>query len=187
MEGVKYARFKTEEELLKDVLRSLPYDAYPKVSAIGGKKISPDIDILQIARISQNQFRLIGYEIKLMKFDKKRKGLSWNGFYSGIGQALLYLKNGVHRAFLVLGFHESIPDDRIIDEFRSWLWNKRDLLKRIVGSYVSIGTYLYRGGYLASPIVEAEYDFYPSDREVELLTNELLQGKFTFNKKLKRS
>jgi len=60
------------------------------------------------------------------------------------------------------------------------------LLKRIVGSYVSIGTYLYEGGYLASPIVEAEYDFYPSGREVELLTNELLQGKFTFNKKLKR-
>jgi hypothetical protein len=38
MEGMKYARFKTEEELLKYVLCSLPYDAYPKVSAIGGKR-----------------------------------------------------------------------------------------------------------------------------------------------------
>jgi hypothetical protein len=72
MGGVNYARFETEEELLKDVLRSLPYDAYPKVSAIGGKKISPDIDILQIARISQSQFRLIGYEIKLMKLARAK-------------------------------------------------------------------------------------------------------------------
>jgi hypothetical protein len=184
MEGIKYARFKTEEELLKTVLHSLAYDAYPKVSAIGGKKINPDIDILQIEKVSQNQFRLVGYEIKLMKFDKRNKGISWNGLYSGIGQALLYLKNGVHRAFLVLGFHDSILDDRLIDEFRNWLWNKKDLLKRIIGNYISIDTYLYSGP-LSSPIIKAEYDFYPSDRKVELLSNELLQRKFTFNKKLK--
>jgi hypothetical protein len=182
---MKYARFKTEEELLKEVLRSLAYKVYPKVSAIGGKKISPDIDILQIERVSQNQFRLVGYEIKLVKFDKRSKGLGWNSFYSGIGQALLYLKNGVHRAVLVLGFHENIPDDKLIDEFREWLWNKKDLLKRIIGNYVSIDTYLYKGGSLTSPIIKAEYDFYPSDKEVELLSNELLQGKFTFNKKLR--
>jgi hypothetical protein len=30
-----------------------------------------------------------------------------------------------------------------------------------------------------------EYEFYPSDKEVELLSNELLQGKFTFSKSLK--
>jgi hypothetical protein len=186
MESMKYSRFGTEEELLKSVLHSLAaYNVYPKVSAIGGKKISPDIDILQIERISQNQFRLIGYEIKLIKFDKRSKGLSWNSFYSGVGQALLYLKNGVHRAFLVLGFHENILDDKIIDEFRGWLWNKKDLLKKIIENYVSIDTYLYKEGPLSSPIIKAEQDFYPSDKEVELLSNELLQGKFTFNKKLR--
>ena len=37
----KYDRFKTEEELLKSVLHSLSYDVYPKVSAIGGKRINP--------------------------------------------------------------------------------------------------------------------------------------------------
>jgi hypothetical protein len=182
---MKYARFKTEEELLKEVLRSLAYNVYPKVSAIGGKKISPDIDILQIERVSQNQFRLIGYEIKLVKFDKRSKGLGWNSFYSGIGQALLYLKNGVHHAVLVLGFHESILDDKLIDEFCEWLRNKKDLLKRIIGNYVSIYTYLYKGGPLTFPIIKAEDDFCPSDKEVELLSNELLQGKFTFNKKLR--
>jgi len=187
MDGIKYARFKTEEELLKEVLRSLSYcDVYPKVSAIGGKKISPDIDILQIESFPKNRFRLIGYELKLIKFDKRCKGLSWNSLYSGIGQALLYLKNGVHRAFLVLGFHENIPDDKSVKEFREWLWDKRELLKRIVGNYVSVDTYLYKGSPLNAPIIEAESDFQPSDdEEVKLLSNELLQGKFTFNKKLK--
>ena len=51
MSSIKYARFKTEEELLKVVLHSLAYNVYPKVSAIGGRKISPSIDILQIERI----------------------------------------------------------------------------------------------------------------------------------------
>ena len=186
MEGMKYARFKTEDELLKAVLHSIaPYNIYPKVSAIGGKKISPDIDILQIERISQNQFQLIGYEIKLIKFDKRSKGLSWNSFYSGIGQALLYLKNGVHRAFLVLGFHENIPNDNLIDEFRNWFWNKKDLLKKIIGNHISIDTYLHKGDSLTYPIIKSDYDFYPSDKEVELLSNELIQGKFTFNKKLR--
>ncbi|MGB9760178.1 MAG: hypothetical protein ACP5H3_03815 [Candidatus Aenigmatarchaeota archaeon] len=185
MEGINYARFKTEEELLKEVLYSLVYDVYPKVSAIGGKKINPDIDILEIKRVSQNQFRLTGYEIKLIKIDKRSKGISWNSFYSGIGQALFYLKNGVHRAFLVFGFHESVPNDKLIDEFRNRLLDKKDLLKRIIGNHVSIGVCLYKGGSI-SPIVEAEYDFYPSDEEIELLSKELLQKKFTFNKSLQR-
>jgi len=186
MEGMKYARFKTEDELLKAVLHSLAaYNVYPKVSAIGGKKISPDIDILQIERTTQNQFQLVGYEIKLVKFDKRSKGLSWNSLYSGIGQALLYLKNGVHRAFLVLGFHENITNDNLIDEFRNWLWNKKDLLKKIIGNYISIDTYLHKGDSLTYPIIKSEYDFYPLDEEVELLSNELIQGRFTFNKKLR--
>ncbi len=141
------------------------------------------IDILEIQRFS-NQVLLVGYEIKLIKFDKRSKGISWGAFYTGIGQALLYLKNGVHQAFLVLGFHESISDDKLIEEFRNWLWNKKELLKRIVGDYVSIGTYLYKG-VSPSPIIKAESKFYPSDKEVELLSEELLQKKFTFNKKLK--
>ena len=178
---MKYARFKTEDELLKSVL---PYGAYPKVSAIGGKKITPDIDILEVQRVSQSQSRLIGYEVKLMKFDKRSNGLGRNNFYSGIGQALLYLKNGVHQTGLVLGFHDSVPDDKLIEKFRDYLWENRELLKRILGSYIAIDLHLYEGGSI-SPLIKADYDFYASDEKTRLLSNELLQGKFTFNKRLK--
>ncbi len=186
MKSSKYVRFRTEEDLLKSCLRSLSYSygVYPKVSAIGGKKINPDIDILQIEKTSQNRFRLIGYEIKLMKFNKKSKGLSWNSFYSGIGQALLYLKNGVHRAVLVLGFHENIPNDDLIEDFYDWMYRNRDVLKSILGSYISIGLYLYEGAPI-SLIIEADCDFYSPNEEIRLLSEELLHGKFSYDKRLK--
>lgn len=181
---MKYNRFKTEDELLKSTLDSLFYEAYPKVSVIGGKKISPDIDILEIQKVSQNQFRLIGYEIKLMKFHKTSKGLSWYNFYNGIGQAFIYLKNGVQRVVLVLGFDESVYDDKLIDEFCNRLDNKKDLLRSILGSYISIGVYLYRKAGIHLLIKTDSY-FLSVDKEVRLLSNELLQGKFKFNKRLK--
>jgi hypothetical protein len=181
---MKYARFKTEHELLKSILGSMPYDAYPQVSAIGGKKINPDIDILKVQKISQTQFRLIGCEVKLIKFDNRSKRLSWSGFYNGIGQALLYLKNGVHQAVLVLGFHESILDDKAIDQFHEWLWDNKDLLKRILGNYLSIVLHLYERNPI-SPLIEATSDFYASDEKVRLLSDEILHKKFTFNKRLR--
>jgi hypothetical protein len=180
MEGMRYPRFKTEEELLRAILRLFPYNSYPKVSAIGGRKINPDIDMLLIERTSQYQ-RTIGYEIKLIKFDKRNRGISWNSFYSGIGQALLYLRNGVNRAFLVLGFHDNILNDELIDEFLDQLQSERELLKRILGNYISIGIYI---GYLMT-IVWAEHDFHPPDERTKLLSEELLHGKFTFDKRLK--
>lgn len=180
----EYVRFKTEGEFLKAVLRSLPFDVYPRVTAIGGRKIHPDIDILQIKGISEHRYRLIGYELKLIKFDRRSKGLSWNAFYTGIGQALLYLKNGVHQAFLLLGFHENVPTDKFIDVFRDWLWKYKELIAKIVGNYLSIGIYLYERGNV-SVMIEASLDFYPSNKEIRLLSEELLQRKFTFDKKLR--
>lgn len=181
---MKYACFRTEEKLLRSILHSIPYDTYPKVSAIGGKKINPDIDILEVQRVSQSQVRLVGYESKLMRFDRRSNGLSWTGFYNGIGQALLYLRNGVHRAVLVLGLHYSVPDDSLIDEFHDWLWNNKDLLKKILGSHISVGMHLYERGSV-SLLIEAGVDFYSADEKIRLLSNELLQRKFTFNKRLK--
>jgi hypothetical protein len=182
---MNYARFKTEDELLKSILSVLPYDAYPKISAIGGKKITPDIDILEVRKVSESQFQLLGYEVKLIKFDKRSKGLSWASFYNGIGQALLYLKNGVHQAILVLGFHESVPDDKLIDEFNNWLWHNKVLLKIIFGSHLSVAVHLYEGSQI-SPLIGSAHDFPPFNREIQLLSEELLQGKFTFNKRLKK-
>jgi|BEDMetMinimDraft_2_1075160.scaffolds.fasta_scaffold00786_4 hypothetical protein len=179
-----YIRFKAEEELLKAVLHSLHDDVYPKVSAIGGKKINPDIDILQIERLPQNQFRLVGYEIKLIKFDKRSRGLSWNNFYSGLGQALLYLENGVHRACLVLGFHENVPNDELIDEFLGRLRNKKELLKNLLDTALLFMLKFYKEDYpnFALPLIGAEDDLYSQDNEVELLSNELLQGKLLSTK-----
>jgi len=184
MQNTRYARFRSEEELLKSVLHSLPFEVYPKVSAIAGNKINPDIDILQICRVSESQYKLIGFELKLMKFDRRSRGLGWDTFYKGIGQALLYLKSGVHRTVLVLGFHENVPNDEMIENFRKWLWNKKELLSQMLGNYISVETYLYERGSI-SAIVEAKYDFYPSDKETKFFSDALLQRKFTFNKKLR--
>jgi len=178
----KYVRFNTEDELLKHILRILPHSAYPRVSAIGGKKITPDIDILAIERTPEGQPKLIGYEVKLMKFNKKSKGLRWISFYSGIGQALLHLLHGVNQVVIVLGFHVNVPDDRLIDEFRDWLYDNRGSLKRILGGYISVGLLLYENR--ISEIIEGGANFYPPDEKIRLLSEELIQGKFTYNKRL---
>lgn len=182
--NIKYTRFGTEGELLKSVLSFLGrIDVYPKVSAIAGKKINPDIDVLKIEKVSQNQYRLVGYELKLIKFNRNSKGLSWNALYQGIGQALLYLLNGVHRVVLVLGFHKNIPNDEMIEKFRDLFWNRKELLNRILGNYVSLDIYLYERGSI-SPIIKSRYDFYSSDSETKFFSEALLQRRFTFNKKL---
>ena len=181
---MKFDRFKSEEELLKSVLHSLAFDSYPKVSAIAGSKINPDIDILEISRSSANQYRLIGYELKLMKYDKRSKGLSWAALYKGAGHALLYLKNGVNQVALVLGFHENVPNDEIAEKFHEWLWNRRESLSRILGSYISVGIFLYKKGHF-SPHIKADSYFYPPDDKTRFLSQALLQRKFTYNKRLR--
>jgi len=169
---------------LKSVSSSLPFDTYPKISAIAGKKIYSDIDILQISRISGNQYRLTGYELKLMRFDKRTGALSHDPLYKGIGQAFWYLRNGVHRAVLVLGFHKTIPNDGMIENFHKELWDKRELLSSILGNYISIGVFFHKGGSLHFE-TEAKSDFYSSDKEISFLSQAILQRKFTCNKKLK--
>ena len=165
--------------MLKEVYRSLKGKwVYPRVTDIDGNKIWPDIDILQM---NEDRTKVVGYEIKLMKPSNNSASLNYESLYTGIGQALLYLKNGVHRAYLVLGFHESTTEYQI-NEFLNRL-SKKNLLKSIVGNHISIGTYLeYRG--IISSIIEAESDFSTSDEEVKLLSNKLLNGKFSFNQKL---
>jgi len=174
-----YDRFKTEDELLRSVSSSLGYNVYPKVSAIAGNRINPDIDILQISKVSEHESRLVSHELKLTQFDKRSKGLGWSTFYRGIGQSLMYLRNGIHRAVLVLGFHESIPNDGLIEHFHKFLWNKRDLLSGMLGNHLSVATCLYKRG-SPSPVVEAKGDFYSSDEETRFSSQSLLHKKFTF-------
>jgi len=120
-----------------------------------------------------------------MKFDKRSKGLGWDAFYKGIGQALLNLKNGLHQAVLVLGFHENVPSDEMIDIFHKWLFDSKELLNSILGSYLSIATALYDGSSL-SPEVKANSYFSPSDNRTKFLSQALANRKFTYDKKLGR-
>ena len=183
---IKYARFEGEDEFLKEIVQRIgTTEVYPKVSAIAGKKIRPDIDILEIKKEPQNQNKVIGYELKLIKFDNRSKGLSWNAFYQGIGQALISLKHGIHRCVLLIGFHKNILDDKFLDEFHEMLWEGREhLYSQILGSYISIGTYLYKGGYVNCEI-EAKSDFYPLDEKINLSRQNLLNKNFTYAKRLK--
>ena len=183
---IRYARFENEEDFLKEILHRIGIiEVYPKVSAIAGKKIRPDIDLLEIKRESQNKFKVIGYELKLIKFKKENKALSWYSFYQGLGQALLSLTHGIHRGILLIGFHRNVPDDKLIDEFHDMLWEGREnLFPQILGSYISIGTYLYRGGNINYEI-EAKSDFYPLNERINLSRQNLLNKNFTYEKKLR--
>jgi hypothetical protein len=183
---IRYARFGREDEFLEEILhRIATTEVYPKVSAIAGKRIRPDIDLLEIRKESQTQYKLIGYELKLIKFDNRSKGLSWNAFYQGIGQALLSLKHGIHRCVLLIGFHKNIPDDKFLDEFHEMLWKGREnLYSQILGSYISIGIYLYKGGNINFEI-EAKSDFYPPNESINLSRQNLLSKNFTYDKRLK--
>jgi hypothetical protein len=176
---IRYARFENEDEFLKEILHRIgTTEVYPKVSVIAGKKIRPDIDILEIKRESRNQHKVIGYELKLIKFDKRNKGLSWYAFYQGVGQALLSLKHGIHRCILLIGFHKNVPDNKLIDEFHEMLWQGREnLFPQILGSYISIGTYLYRSGYINYEI-ETKSDFYPFNEEINLFSPKFVKQKF---------
>jgi hypothetical protein len=183
---IRYARFGGEDEFLKEILHRIgTTEVYPKVSAIAGKKIRPDIDILEIKKESQTQYKVIGYELKLIKFNKGNKGLSWHAFYQGLGQALLSLKNGIHRCVLLVGFHRNVLDDKLIDEFHEMLWGGREnLYSQILGSYISIGTYFYKGGNINCEI-EAKSDFYPPNESINLSRQNLLNKNFTYAKRLK--
>ena len=180
--AMTYDRFVSEDVLLKTVL---PFGAYPKVTAIAGRRINPDIDVLEFYKVSQDQYRLNGYEMKLLKFDNRSRSLGWDAFYKGIGEALLYFKNGVQRTNLILGFHRNIPDDQKIEEFRQLLWGKKELLARILGPHMSLGMVLYKSGNIGK-IVEATSDFLPLNEDVVFLTRALIQKHFTYDKKLRK-
>lgn len=181
---MRYSRFRDEDYLLKALLQSKGnYNVFPKVTMIAGERVRPDIDLLEINREREDQYWTIGYECKLMKFSQVAKALSWDAFYKGIGQALRYLRNGVQRAVLILGFYENVHDDQLIEDFKTRLYQKRDFLQQIFGSYLSIGLLLYEGG---TPyfILESKSYFYHSDNEAKLFVDSLLQRKFRFSKHL---
>jgi hypothetical protein len=182
---IAYSHFETEQDLLADIFKVVSYDAYPRVTAIGGKKIVPDIDVLEIRPATHGQQRLLGYEIKLMRYDKRSKGLTWGTFYKGIGQALMYLLHGVQKVGLVLGFQSNVPDE-LIEDFSAWLNENKAVLALILGNYLAVHLHLYSGNPL-SPTLDAKASFLPQSDPASLRMNELIHGNFTYDKRLKYS
>lgn len=84
-------------------------EAYAKVTEIPrGNSLRPDIDILEIRR-DQKPPLVLGYEVKLLRYNKKYKAIGLTEFYKGVGQVHCYFQHGVDRAWLVFGL-EGAPD-----------------------------------------------------------------------------
>lgn len=180
---MEYVRFENEDDFLKEILQRITTGkVYPRVTSIAGSRIKPDIDILEIKKGYKNQNQLIGYELKLIKYHKGIKGLSWDAFYKGIGQTLMYLHHGLHRGVLLIGFPSNIKDDVVIDDFHKMLWDGREnIFPQILGPHISIATYLYERGHINCE-VQSKSDYWPSNDKITLSRQNLLNENFTHKK-----
>ena len=100
----------SEDDLLAHLMKKHELGQFAKVTRISTLPISPEIDLLNI---NEREKIVTGYELKLLKYNKRLKRVNFNLLYSGIGQALLYYQHGVHRSYLVLGLSPSLPDNSV--------------------------------------------------------------------------
>lgn len=202
-----YIKFKgkgAERDLIKAILSSSQASIlgknFPRVTVVGRTKIHPDIDILQIKKKNSGTRRLIGFEVKIVKFGKEKnqkKQWNWEEIYKGIGQAFLYLQFGLDQCGLILGFHENVPDKKI-DSFYEEFKNKSSLLTKILGGYFNFGIFRWKEGGIDEIVKAQESDFYYSGHEDKLygegieekiknFRNNLLNKEFLWDKKLAQS
>lgn len=97
-----------EDDFLAILMDNYHLGEFPKVSQIATTKLSPDIDLLHV---DESQRIVIGYELKLLKYNKRWKQPNFISLYTGIGQALSLFKFGVDRSYLILGISKRIPKD----------------------------------------------------------------------------
>lgn len=97
-----------EDDLLAHLMVRHGLGQFAKVKQISTKSISPEIDLLSIREQSA-----VGYELKLLKYNKKLKRVDLNALYSGIGQMFLYLNHGVDRSYLVIGLSPTLVDGNV--------------------------------------------------------------------------
>lgn len=176
---MNYQRVKTEQELIKIVFPQINESKmYPCVSRLAQKDIKPDIDILVLSY----QNKIEGFEIKLLGSDKYGN-VNRAEFYKGIGEALLYLRFGVERVGLILGFKDTLRDDGRIENFIEELRKMKDVLAKILGNHFSLGIYT---NYIEW-INKAEADFlYRDYKETEFLKKIIEEERLSYNKKLLR-
>jgi len=99
-----------DEDDLAYLLCKYMSEAYAKVTEIPrGNPIQPDIDVLEVRR-HEDPPLVIGYEVKLLRYNKRYKAVSLEEFYKGVGQVHCYFQHGIDRAMLVFGI-EGAPED----------------------------------------------------------------------------
>jgi len=80
----------TEGDLLFELYKIMKgsWEAYPKVTSIPkGKRITPDIVLLEIQRMAQPT--MVGYEVELL-----RPSDPYKYFYAGLGEVINYFRYG---------------------------------------------------------------------------------------------
>jgi len=99
---------------------------YPLVDRIGGKDISPDIDLLFIDYGSKV---LTGYEFKLLGY--KENESNYKRIREGLGEVISYLQLGMDRSYLVLGLPAKTEDlvRAQVDRTFSMIYGMNKLLK----------------------------------------------------------
>ena len=136
-------------------------EVYPKVTAIPrGHRITPDIDLLEIKRYGD--VHTIGYELKLLKFNKKTMDVPFTPFYTGLGEATCYFQHGVERVHLIIGCY-LVPQDHL------------DLLDKIEKRLEEICKLMKESVLVISPHLGIE--FYRQDRNYSI-TLKPTEGKF---------
>lgn len=99
-----------EDELITHVMKGQYWSGFSKINRISTIKISPDIDFLQIDKIRK---KAVGYEFKLIKYNKGWKRANLTPMYTGLGEALHYFHFGVDKSYLVLGLSNTIPSNAL--------------------------------------------------------------------------
>jgi len=173
-----------EDGLMNQVINSQKWSGYSKVTRISTVKLSPDIDFLQI---DANKRNIVGYEFKLIKYNKVWKKANLMPMYTGLGQAFHYFQFGVDRSFLVLGMSEDIPSEALnialnkVEEFAQTfisLQTIQTIYSRTIGLRC-FGFYMWHDNSLKN-ILYASSDF-PISRDTKHLKECLLREQFKYS------
>jgi len=157
---------------------------FPSVYEIGGKRISPDIDLLAI---DLRQRRARGYEFKYLSYETI--DANYKAIYQGIGESLLYLDHGLDQTFLVLGISKDIPEGTSKGTI-SKIVQVRSFLDTLINDYNfdCFGFYVWEvQKTILSDILEADGFYRLEGMQQRLRKQEILQGKFKFQKEIQKA
>jgi len=160
-------------------------DVFPKITAIPkGHRITPDIDLLEIRDYEK---KVIGYEIKLLKYSAQKNDVPLTPLYAGLGQVLCYFQFGVDQVFLTLCICK-IPQNRqgLMRTLETKLKEVCNFLERFFLNYSPyIGLELYRQDESYPITLMSPKQSFPiiSDKEIEHRKECLIRRQFSWGNK----